>query len=390
MRFAQLIKVSIEGNHNIEYKMMETEDGNFSIEIAAYGVKPIRSKRPMCLWDKTYNRKLSEGYVDRTGYCRISTSPGHAPIKEADIAALWEELNQYSREAIAENYEIKISEVSDDMLMDVAGLLIRLSNDALSVQEFNAILGQIFVIMPRRMKDVRTMIAHSREDIPAIVERENQLFDLFQAQAKAEDSAFESGMTILDSLNLEIRSCTTSEEKQIMDHLHPETLPYFKKAYRVKNKDTEKRFWNFYDQNDYSRKNIHYYYHGSRNENWLSIIVSGLKLSPKATRNGSMFGPNLYTAPKSDKSQKYTSLKGSYWAHGNSTKGYIAVYKVLYRKPRHIYHWDSSMSQINKDNISPYDSLYCHGGPGFTLRNDECVLPYEEQVTIQYLIELEM
>lgn len=101
-----------------------------------------------------------------------------------------------------------------------------------------------------------------------------------------------------------------------------------------------------------------------------------------------MYGPNLYTAPKSDKSQKYTSLKGSYWAHGTSKKGFIAVYKVLYKNPRHVYHWDSSMKQISRKNIAPYDALYCHGEPGLSLRNDECVLPYEEQVTIQYLIEL--
>lgn len=166
------------------------------------------------------------------------------------------------------------------------------------------------------------------------------MFDLFQSQVKAEDIEARSGRTILDALNLEIRNCTSTEEKQIKSHLHPETLPFLKKAYRVRKKETEQKFWDFYNQHDYSKGNIHYYYHGSRNENWLGIIVSGLKLSPKATRNGSMFVPNLYTAPKSDKSQKYTSLKGSFWTHGNSTKGYIAVYKVLYRNPRHIYQWD--------------------------------------------------
>lgn len=390
MRYAQLIKVSLEGNHNIEYKMKETDDGTFTIEIAAYGVPPVCSKRPMCLWDKTYNRKLSEGYVDRTGYCKISGTSKHAPIEDPVVAALWQELNQYSRNAISENYEIKVSEVSDKMLCDVAALLIRLSNESLSIQEFNSILSQIFVIMPRRMKDVRSMIAHSRKDIPLIVERENELFDMFQSQVKAEDSHMETGKTILESLNLEIRCCTASEEEKIKEHLHPETLPFFKRAYRVKNRETDQRFWDFYNHHEYSKRNIHYYYHGSRNENWLGIIMSGLKLAPKATKNGSMFGLNLYTAPKSDKSQKYTSLRGSFWAHGNSTKGFIAVYKVLFRNPRHIYHWSPSMAQINKDTIHPYDALYCHGGPGCTLRNDECVLPLEEQVTIQYLIELEM
>ena len=32
MKYAQLIKVSVEGNHNIEYKMKEADDGTFTIE----------------------------------------------------------------------------------------------------------------------------------------------------------------------------------------------------------------------------------------------------------------------------------------------------------------------------------------------------------------------
>lgn len=386
MKYAHLMKISVEGNHNIEYKMRETADGNFTIEIASYGVAPVQSKRPMCLWDRTYNRKISEGYVDRAGYCTISQTDKHLPITDPEVARLWEELNSYSREAIREHYEMSISDVSEAMLRDVEVLLKRLSEENLPLEEFNNILCRIFLIMPRRMKNVGSMIALFEEDMPIIVERENELFDIVKTQVMTENSV--PGETILESLGLEIRSCTPAEEEQIKRHLHPITRPLFSKAYRIKNITTEKRFWNFYDRNGYTNENIHYYYHGSRNENWLSIINSGLKLSPKATRTGSMFGPNLYTAPKSDKSQKYTSLKGSFWAHGTSNKGFIAVYKVLYKNPRHIYHWDSSMPQISKKNIAPYDSLYCHGGPGLSLRNDECVLPYEEQVTIQYLIEL--
>lgn len=388
MKYAHLMKISVEGNHNIEYKMRETEDGNFTIEIASYGVAPVRSKRPMCLWDRTYNRKISEGFIDRAGYCALKNDRHHLPIPDYSVAKLWDELNSYSREAIEENYEMSISDVSEAMLQDVEILLRQLSEEDIPLLEFNNILCRIFLIMPRRMKNVSSMIAIYEDDIPRIVERENELFDMVKAQIMTE--TISSGKTILESLGLEIRCCTPSEEEQILNHLHYSTRPLFSKAYRVKNSKTEKNFWNFYDRNGYTKENIHYYYHGSRNENWLGIINSGLKLSPKATRNGSMFGANLYTAPKSDKSQKYTSLKGSFWAHGASDKGFIAVYKVLYKNPRHVYQWDSSMSQISKENIAPYDSLYCHGGPGFSLRNDECVLPYEEQVTIQYLIKLAM
>lgn len=388
MKYAHLMKVSAEKNNNIEYKMTELEGGSFKIEIAAYGIRPVISMRPMALWERTYKRKLEEGYIDRTEYCTISYGSHHKPITDVSIAALWDELNTYSRNAIAENYCLAVSDVSERMINEVEKRIERLSKEGISLKEFNRILAEIYVIMPRRMKNVQDMIAHDDFEILMFVERERELLDLMKTQVHTESAKITDGMTILESLGLEIRECRESETVNILKHLHPDTKKHFKKAYRVKNADTEDKFWNFFKTHGYRDKDIHYYYHGSRNENWLGILTSGLKLAPRATRNGSMFGPNLYTAPKSDKSQRYTSLMGSYWAHGTSNKGYIAVFKVLYRNPRHITHWDPSMSLITKKNILPYDALYCHGGPGMTLRNDECVLPYEEQVTIQYLIEL--
>lgn len=115
MKYAQLMKISVDENHNIEYKMTEMNDGTFSIEIARYGVPPVRSRRPMCLWDRTYNRKIAEGYVDRAGYCTLTSIHSHLPIPDQDVADLWEELNSYSREAIRENYEMNISDVSEDL-----------------------------------------------------------------------------------------------------------------------------------------------------------------------------------------------------------------------------------------------------------------------------------
>src|SRR5690554_4828818 len=70
-------------------------------------------------------------------------------------------------------------------------------------------------------------------------------------------------------------------------------------------------------------------YHGSRNENFWSIIQTGLKIKPAgATHTGSMFGAGQYFASKALKSIGYTSLKGSCWSNGNSNKAYLAIFEV--------------------------------------------------------------
>ena len=67
-------------------------------------------------------------------------------------------------------------------------------------------------------------------------------------------------------------------------------------------------------------KNKKLLWHGSRNENWMSIISNGLILNPNAVITGKMFGQGIYFAPKSRKSFGYTSYDGSYWARGNSKR----------------------------------------------------------------------
>ena len=64
-------------------------------------------------------------------------------------------------------------------------------------------------------------------------------------------------------------------------------------------------------------------WHGSKNENWLNILGTGLKLNPNATITGKMFGKGIYFAPSATKSAGYTSMTGSYWANGRSNRAFM-------------------------------------------------------------------
>ena len=63
----------------------------------------------------------------------------------------------------------------------------------------------------------------------------------------------------------------------------------FKRAWRVTNLKTQKRFDEFVEKEKITDTKL--LFHGSRNENWWSIINTGLVLRPtNAIINGKMFG----------------------------------------------------------------------------------------------------
>lgn len=132
-------------------------------------------------------------------------------------------------------------------------------------------------------------------------------------------------------------------------------------------------------------------WHGSRNENWWSIINTGLVLRPtNAVITGKMFGFGIYYAPKARKSLGYTSLSGSYWARGNSNSAFMALMDVAYGKPYDVHSFDSKYYDFNYERLQKTcpgaNCLHAHAGS--MLRNDEIIVYKEDQCTIKYLVEL--
>ena len=130
-------------------------------------------------------------------------------------------------------------------------------------------------------------------------------------------------------------------------------------------------------------------FHGSRSENWWSIINSGLVLRPNAIISGKMFGSGIYFAPKARKSLGYTSLEGSYWANGSNKCGFMAVFEIHYGNPYVTYdnyNFDYDFSYKDLQKLGDYDCV--HAKAGRSLRNDEIIIYQECQCTIKYLIEL--
>lgn len=394
-----LVMVTAGANNNKYYDMKPQGD----MWVATYGrigsgsQTRTYSKRE---WDKKYNEKIRKGYIDQTDLIQdlISTEkPTQSEYKEidnAEIEAIVERLQAMAKKAISENYTVSSNKVTQAMIDEAQNIITGLLNIT-NVKIFNDELLKLFATIPRKMSSVSSYIARDNGEFNKIISREQDLLDIMKGQVVQKQVVEETketkpinDSTILEHLGLEFEECSKEDIATIKVALGS-CSDKFHKAWKVKNLRTQKRFDDFVKENNI--KDVRLLFHGSRNENWWSIINSGLRLRPtNAVITGKMFGYGIYYAPKARKSLGYTSLSGSYWARGSSSYGFMALMDVAYGKPYDVYSFDSKYYNFNYEalqkNCPGANCLHAHEGN--MLRNDEIIVYKEEQCTIKYLVEL--
>lgn len=383
---AIMIRIIPSENRNMYFRMIQDSDTTFKVEMGRVGAAPYIRYYPISVWDKMYQKKISEGYQDKTELMDVHSSYTYKEIEDDSVRELISFLQQESSMAIKSNYSVSVSEVSPQMITQAEDILNQFSNDPL---KDNSLLEQLFALLPRKMKNVADYLLPADADpeqIQNVIDRETDLLRMMETQMQALPSNDSKEKTLLEEWNLSITPVNNEKELwQIKRHMG-HSADCFSKAFRVKNSNRDNAFWNYYDKHNYHKEDIHYWYHGSRNMNCLSILHNGLILNPKAPKVGHMFGYGIYLAPKAKKSIGYTSLNGSFWVHGTSDKAYLFVMKTVYKSPYHVYTWTSGMKSLTKSRISPHDAVFAHAGT--SLRNDEVVIFDDAQVTLQYNIHV--
>jgi poly [ADP-ribose] polymerase len=247
------------------------------------------------------------------------------------------------------------------------------------------------------MNDVRRYIAKEldQDTVDEYLSTEQTLLDTMRGEVelalKAKDQndapVTEVNQTILDAFNLEVSYTNNDSVIQKVKKLLGDDKDKFYKVYEVTNKVTEGPFQEFIKK--HTAPNLQLFWHGSRNENWWSIMTTGLKVRPaNAAITGKMFGYGIYFADKAAKSLNYTSYRGSYFARGTSDKAFMALYDVALGKTWDIKKWDGSYSSLDYKQVmkAGYDSVFAERGAD--LRNNEYIVYAENQMTIRYLVEL--
>lgn len=385
--------VMVTSSNNNKYYRMIPNGSTFTVEYGRIGSsKQVRSYS-ISQWNKKYNEKISKGYVDQTDLMMdlcVKQNP-YKEIENKHIASIVEYLQSIARQKISDNYTISSNNVTKAMVdnaQEIINSLITIKN----VNEFNDTLLKLFAVIPRKMGNVASYLSASESDFANIIKDEQDLLDVMKGQIisapQDPDPNDKKEVTVLEANGI-VFDDVSNEDILKIKSLLGSCADKFYDAWKVKNISTEEKFNEFIHNNKITNNKL--LWHGSRNENWWSIVNTGLVLRPtNAVITGKMFGYGIYFATKARKSLGYTSLSGSYWAHGGSNRAFMALYEVAYGKPYDVYSFDSAYYNMNYDNLQKVlpgaNCLHAHEGK--MLKNDEIIVYKEQQITIRYLVEL--
>lgn len=390
--------------NNKFYNMIQISATEFKVEYGRVNSTKTEKTYPMSQWDKIYREKINKSKYQDVTELFIDNSPS-VVMKDIDdplAKRLLDTLQSYANTSISKNYTITSATVTPQMV-DRAQSHINKIADILkstspTVTDVNNTLLELYRTIPRKMNNVQDYLISS--DTPVLhgdtLERAKKLIDDEQATLDVMSSQVNINqqqkttpnqhITLLDMLGLKIEA-VTDVELQHIKKLMGDNVRQFKTAYKVVNNNTQTGFDNHIQ--NVLNKTTELFWHGSRNQNWLNIISTGLLIRPAgAIHTGSMFGDGIYFANKAQKSIGYTSLRGSYWAHGGDNTAYLALYSVHVGKQKHITHHNSSCYKLSHSVIASegFDSVYAHGGAD--LRNDEFIVYQPQQCSISYLVEI--
>lgn len=381
----KLVCVTAE-NNNKYYYMTDLNNGTFKVQYGRVGATETVLTYPISLWDKKYNEKLKKGYIDVTEKITEVKKANELRIDDADVKDLISFLMHAAKQSIKKDYQISAEAVTQEQLDEVQRIIDTLSQSTTSTaDEINKMLKQVYSIIPRRMENTRKyFIQGDNVNVSFVIEllqNEQSRLDTLKSQVKIQDIA-QDGIT-LDDLGFTCELASDADRELIRNKTDFKLTNH--RVFKISNKETEKNF----NPNKLTTKLL---YHGSRNENFLSILQTGLKIRPKGVQTtGSMFGDGIYAANRARKSIGYTSLRGSYWASGSSDRAYLAIFEFATGKEYEVLKnqsWSSWMGRLNKQQVTDkgYDSVFAAGG--VDLRNDEYIVYDSNQCTIRYLIEL--
>jgi poly [ADP-ribose] polymerase len=383
------------------YDMTENTDGTFTAVWGRIGQSTSTKAYSMRDWDKKYNEKIKKGYRDQTALFVVASKKDFNNISDKVINKIVEDLLAFAHQTISSNYTIsseavtqKQIDTAQDLLNDLSSIISNKPTD----KKINNCLLEIYRTIPRKMKDVREHLInfqkiHNEEQlayIQKILTQEQDLLDVMRGQVNvhaAQNEQANEQKTILDAMGMDLWLPQNNEVDQIKKLLK-ESKDLYHTAYCVKNRKTQDKYDKYLS--NVKNKKTELFWHGSRNENWWSILSGGLVLRPtNAVITAKMYGIGSYFANLARKSIGYTSLTGSYWARGNSNRAFLSLFDVhvgnQYVIKKH-GDWCKQLTWKKLQDHGDYDSVYAPGG--YDLKNDEFIVYKEEQSTIKYLVEL--
>ncbi|WP_375562236.1 ADP-ribose polymerase [Bernardetia sp. OM2101] len=446
---AKLVMVTAV-NNNKYYEMRQISDDIFSVSYGRVGQRAAVNEYSMYQWESKYREKVRKGYKDVTHLFREELEKkvsknnsvhsnyqnshnfltSWSAIKNGQVRELFRHLTRYAHRSLSHNYEVSAADVTMAQVEEAQTILDNLTkkvdfkSNKISKKDlenfdtisFNALLLELYSIIPRKMESVQNYLLEytagkivSKQILQKarkILTNEQETLDVMRGEVElrlqqaakthivSSSKGTQSCVSLLDALGVEVNILDKKKAKDAIQikrikKMMQEEVGKFVNAYSVKDIAQEQVFTKNLKQSKYRTTDL--LWHGSRNENWLSILKTGLILRPiNALITGKMFGYGLYFADKCRKSLNYTSLAGSFWTGGNDKKAFLAIYEVHTGRQLKIEEYEDWCASLTYENLkkqnSEADSLFAKGG--IDLFNNEFIIYKENQCTIRYLVEV--
>lgn len=408
--YAYLIQVNALNNNNKFYEITEQDSGEVSVRYGRIGGKVIEKDygHQKNFWSLKAEKE-AKGYEDRTALHSeikkddkgLAEARSYAPVKDEAVQELLDLLITSSREFMKQNYSVSVSEITEKMVKEAERDIEFLNEIAMNpkahhtLYEFNEKLQELFTDVPRNMRKVSDYLAETEADFDKIIQRETEMLDNVKgAIVQAKTPQIENkDQTVLEAYGLSVRPVTYKEEDQITTHLGRDydgrqVENRYVQGFAVENNQTRKAYEDYKKNNHMSNRDVRLFYHGSKVENFYSIMKTGLSLNPNATVTGKMFGQGLYFAPECRKSLNYMDVQGSCWNGGQRATGFCAVYAVALGKcyePNRVLGSSFRKEDLPHGANSVFASKH---NPHLGLRNDEYIVFDQDACTIKYLLEM--
>ena len=406
-RVCKLIMVTANNNNKF-YEMREQADGTFIATYGRVGNNGATATYPMTQWDKKINEKTRKGYTDQTHlFASKTTVENEIQIDNEAVNEIINDLMRFAKKSIQYNYNVTAEQVTRKQVNEAQAILDNLVSRVKSGMRgryFNDKLLTLFQIIPRRMTNVKNHLISSPKssaDLKAIndmLAKEQATLDVMRGQVEINERQQNQNdqnqhapkkLDLLEAMGLQMELLDDKKLIKSIKKMMGTNANKFKRAYKICNVRTQKTFDQHLQQ--CKNKKTELFWHGSRNENWMSILKTGLVLRPaNAVINGKMFGYGLYFADKFQKSLNYTSLRGSYWSGGTQNKGYLALYDVHVGEQLKIKKHQSWCTSLNAEQLKTkgkqYNSVFAKGG--VDLINNEYIVYNQSQCTVRYIVEV--
>lgn len=344
--------------------------------------RTVKDPYPSWMFWILYYEKLSKGYVDQSNLVVGKKKVNTEAVKSSSVdESLYAMLMRYANRVCDETFVNKAL-ITENMVRKAKSIYKQLSQRK-TVNGFNSQLKRLIAVCPRkrdwmRGDKVMDFMAKSTDDFESILDREENLIMAMDAVSTYEEGCFKA-------FDIDVFKATPDQKAEVLGYLPPTLKGKVKEVYRVKPLEQEKVFAEYCKKNNI--RTIKKLWHGSKNENWASIVKTSLNLS-HGTAHGRMFGDGLYFAPDAHKSFNYTSFRGTTWARGNDSVGFMALFATAYGNPCMTHSYGDRGYNQSSLKSRGYDCVHATS-QNTGLRADEIIFYSPEAVCMNYLVQFE-